>query len=93
MAMTNNVYAPLASPNPFDFLSQARQFSLAFNAELPLVRVNERNAFRTALINYQRQRRSLQNSEDNLKVQLRNDLRSRARWPTSITRSPSGTSS
>jgi hypothetical protein len=76
VAVTNNVYAPLASPNPFDFLSQARQFSLALNAELPLVRVNERNAFRTALINYQRQRRSLQNSEDNLKVQLRNDLRS-----------------
>jgi hypothetical protein len=75
VAVTNNVYAPLASPNPFDFLSQARQFSLALNAELPLVRINERNAFRTALINYQRQRRSLQNSEDNLKVQLRNDLR------------------
>jgi hypothetical protein len=75
VAITNNVYAPIASPNPFDFLSQARQFSLAFNAELPLVRVNERNNFRTALINYQRQRRSLQNSEDNLKVQIRNDLR------------------
>jgi hypothetical protein len=75
VAVTNNVYAPIASPNPFDFLSQARQFSLAFNAELPLVRVAERNNFRTALISYQRQRRSLQNSEDNLKVQLRNDLR------------------
>ena len=41
------------------------------NAELPLVRMNERNNFRTALINYQRQRRSLMNAEDNLKVQLR----------------------
>ena len=37
--------------NPFAFLSQAKQFSLAINAELPLVRINERNAFRTALIN------------------------------------------
>jgi len=75
VAVTNNVYAPLASPNPLDFLSQARQFSLAINAELPLVRVAERNAFRTALINYQRLRRSLQTQEDNLKIQLRNDLR------------------
>jgi hypothetical protein len=74
--ISNNVYAPVASPNPFDFLSQARQFSLTFNAELPLVRVNERNNFRESLITYQRTRRSLQTAEDNLKIQLRNDLRS-----------------
>ena len=41
-----------------------------------MVRVTERNAFRSALITYQRTRRSLQTAEDNLKVQLRNDLRS-----------------
>jgi hypothetical protein len=75
VALTNNVYAPVASPNPLAFLSQAKAFSLTLNAELPLVRVNERNAFRTAMINYERTRRSLQNAEDNLKVQLRNDLR------------------
>src|SRR5262249_57979595 len=62
--------------NPFAFLSQAKQFSLALNGELPLVRVSERNTFRTAMINYQRLRRSLQTAEDNLKIQLRNDLRS-----------------
>ena len=45
------------------------------NAELPLVRMTERNNFRTALINYQRARRTLMNAEDNLKIQLRNDLR------------------
>jgi len=75
VTISNNIYAPVASPNPFSFLSQAKQFGLTLNAELPLVRVNERNNFRTALINYQRLRRSLQTSEDNLKVQLRNDLR------------------
>ena len=37
--------------------------------------MTERNAFRTALITYQRTRRSLQTAEDNLKIQLRNDLR------------------
>jgi hypothetical protein len=75
IALTNNVYTPVVAANPFDFLSQAKQFSLTLNAELPLVRVNERNNFRTALINYQRSRRALQGAEDNLKVQLRNDLR------------------
>jgi hypothetical protein len=76
LALTNNVYTPVVTnTNPFGFLSQAKQFSLTLNAELPLVRMNERNTFRTALINYQRQRRALQNAEDNLKIQLRNDLR------------------
>src|SRR5262249_39836966 len=32
--------------------------------------------FRTAIINYERARRTLMNQEDNLKIQLRNDLRS-----------------
>src|SRR5690606_15967556 len=36
----------------------------------------ERNNFRQALINYQRQRRSLQNAEDALKFQIRQDIRS-----------------
>ncbi len=46
LAITNNVYTPPDPGNPFAFLSQAKQFSLAINAELPLVRINERNAFR-----------------------------------------------
>ena len=75
LALTNNIYTPPDPGNPFAFLSQAKQFSLAINAELPLVRINERNAFRQALINFQRGRRTLQSAEDNLKIQLRNDLR------------------
>jgi hypothetical protein len=75
LTVTNNIYTPVAPNNPFDFLSQAKQFGLAFQTELPLVRVNERNNFRTAIINYQRARRTLQTAEDNLKIQLRNDLR------------------
>ena len=54
LTLANNVYTPVTSSNPFAFLSQAKQFSLDLNAELPLVRVAERNNFRTALINYQR---------------------------------------
>jgi hypothetical protein len=76
LAITNNIYTPAEPNNPFAFLSQAKTFGLAINAELPLVRINERNAFRTALITFQRGRRTLQSAEDNLKIQLRNDIRS-----------------
>jgi hypothetical protein len=76
LAITNNIYTPPGNTNPFAFLSEAKQFALTIQAELPLVRLNERNNFRTAIINYERARRNLQQAEDNVKVQLRNDLRS-----------------
>ena len=75
LTLTNNVYTGPYSTNPFAFLSEAKNFSLVMSAELPLVRMTERNNFRTALINYQRARRSLMSAEDNLKIQLRQDLR------------------
>jgi hypothetical protein len=75
VTLTNNVYTGPYTTNPFAFLSQAKNFSLVFNAELPLVRMTQRNNFRTALIDYQRARRTLMNVEDNLKIQLRVDLR------------------
>ncbi len=75
ITLTNNVYTGPYTTNPLAFLSQAKNFSLVLNAELPLVRMNERNNFRTQLINYQRARRTLMNAEDGLKVQLRQDLR------------------
>ena len=58
IALTNNVYTGPFTTNPFAFLSEAKNFSLVLNAELPLVRMNERNNFRTALITYQRARRT-----------------------------------
>ena len=73
--LTNQFITPPTTTNPFGFVSQAKQFSLVLNAELPLVRLAERNNFRTALINYQRQRRSLQSAEDYQKLQLRTDVR------------------
>jgi hypothetical protein len=75
LALTNNIYAPAGSPNPLAFLSEAKQFGLTLQTELPLVRVSERNTFRSALIAYQRARRALMQAEDNLKIQLRQDLR------------------
>ncbi len=75
VAVTNQFITPPTTNNPFGFVDQAKEFSLVINAELPLVRVAERNSFRTALINYQRQRRTLQNTEDFIKYQLRNEIR------------------
>jgi len=76
VAVTNQFLTPPTTNNPFGFVDQAKQFNLVLNAELPLVRVAERNNFRQALINYQRQRRTLQNTEDFLKYQLRQEIRS-----------------
>jgi hypothetical protein len=75
VTLTNQFVTPPISTNPFAFVDQAKQFSLAINAELPLVRLNERNNFRQVLINYQRQRRSLQSTEDSIKLNIRNDVR------------------
>ena len=73
--LTNQLITPPGVTNPFGFDSTSKQFSLVINAELPLVRMTERNAFRTALINYQRQRRTLQQIEDTVKLNLRNYVR------------------
>ena len=75
VAATNSIVTPPTTNNPFGFLDQAKQFSLVINAELPLVRVAERNNFRLQLINYERQRRALQFTEDALKYQLRQEIR------------------
>jgi hypothetical protein len=75
VGLTNQVLTPPTTTNPFGFMSQATQMSLVLNAELPLIRLSERNAFRQAIIDYQRQRRSLQSQEDALKLNLRQDVR------------------
>jgi hypothetical protein len=75
VALTNQFLTPPTTTNPFAFVEQAKQFSLVLNAELPLVRLAERNTFRTALINYQRARRTLMNQEDFIKLQIRQDIR------------------
>ncbi len=76
VSLTNQFVTQPGNTNPFAFLDQAKQFSLVLNAELPLVRLAERNNFRTALIAYQQQRRALMNAEDSLKLLIRNDIRS-----------------
>ena len=76
VTVTNQFVTPPTNTNPFGFVDQAKQFSLVLNAELPLVRLAERNNFRNALIGYERQRRSLMNNEDSIKNLIREDIRS-----------------
>ena len=75
VALTNQVFTPPTTTNPFGFFSQAKQFSLVLNAELPLIRVAQRNTFRQAIIAYEQQRRALMSEEDFIKNQLRQDIR------------------
>jgi hypothetical protein len=75
VTLTNQVFTPPTTTNPFGFFSQAKQFSLVLNAELPLIRLAERNAFRQAIIAYEQERRALMSQEDFIKNQLRSDIR------------------
>lgn len=73
--ITNQFVTPTTTTNPFGFVDQAKNFSLVLNAELPLIRVQQRNTFRQNLILYQRARRTLQNTEDSIKNLIRQDIR------------------
>ncbi len=61
---------------PSNTLSSATsQNQLVINAQLPINRRAQRNAYRTALINYQSTRRLLMAFEDNIANDVRNDIR------------------
>ena len=66
---------PADSKNPFAFASSRSTSSLTFNFQLPLVRRAERNAYRAALVSYQRARRFLMAFEDNIANDVRSDVR------------------
>jgi hypothetical protein len=70
-----NSTTPPARANPLAFSGDRTTSTLTFNGELPLVRRAERNAYRAALIGYQRQRRTLQAFEDNIANDVRADIR------------------
>ncbi len=75
VSLTSEALTPPTTNNPAGFDSQTGEFSLTFNAELPLIRLAERNAFVGALITYQRSRRALMQIEDNIKLTIRNAIR------------------
>ena len=75
VGFTNQFITPSTTNNPAAFIDQSKTFQMTLNSELPLIRMTERNAYRTAVINYERQRRSLMSFEDNLKFTIRNEIR------------------
>lgn len=66
---------PTFPAQPLNFDSSRTTQRLTINGQLPLVRRAERNSYRTALINYQRERRALQLQEDSIVNSIRQDLR------------------
>ncbi|MBI3412197.1 MAG: hypothetical protein HY040_28025 [Planctomycetes bacterium] len=66
---------PPGGTRPLAFSGSGTNQELIINAQLPLVRITERNNYRTALINYERARRNLMNVEDNIAAQVRFDVR------------------
>jgi outer membrane protein TolC len=66
---------PAGQARPFDFAGSRTRHQLIFNASPPLVRILERNNYRSALINYQQARRALMINEDNVVFQVRFQLR------------------
>jgi hypothetical protein len=65
--------AGLAQPLAFD--ASRTRHELILDASPPLVRKAERNAYRAALINYQRARRILQRAEDQVMFDTRSEIR------------------
>jgi hypothetical protein len=70
-----NVATPPTGTNPFDFRASASQYTVGLHAEAPLNRMAERNAYRTAQINYQQERRNFIALRDQIQFNIRLDLR------------------
>jgi hypothetical protein len=66
---------PLGLAEPLAFSSSRTHHELFLNAQLPIVRMAERNNYRAALINYQRTRRILQRAEDQVMFDTRGEIR------------------
>jgi hypothetical protein len=66
---------PPGGTRPMAFSAAATNQELIIDAQLPLVRVAQRNAYRFAIINYERARRNLMSLEDGIAAQVRFDVR------------------
>ncbi|MFO0807255.1 MAG: TolC family protein [Gemmataceae bacterium] len=66
---------PPLTTNPYAFHTTRTRSQLSLNLEAPLTRRVERNVYRTALIDYQRERRRLQFAEDTALLEVRGELR------------------
>jgi hypothetical protein len=69
------VQTPRGQAQPLTFWGRTAIHRLNIETELPLVRQLERNNYRRTLIQYQAQRRALQQQEDTVRFQVRQELR------------------
>ncbi|MBN1855299.1 MAG: TolC family protein, partial [Pirellulales bacterium] len=60
---------------PFDFTFDDSQTQLSLSLDTPFNRKSQRNSFRQSLINYEAALRNLTELEDNIKLEIRDDLR------------------
>jgi hypothetical protein len=67
--------SPAGGSNPFALGGSRTRHELIFTGQLPLVRILQRNNYRSTLINFQQNRRSLMAFEDQLLFNVRFDLR------------------
>ncbi|MCA9135030.1 MAG: hypothetical protein KDA45_17800, partial [Planctomycetales bacterium] len=72
---TQSIRTRTGSNNPFDFTLDDSATRLTMDFDTPLNRRSERNIFRLALINYNVALRNLIEAQDNVKLDVRNDLR------------------
>jgi hypothetical protein len=69
------VATPRNQAQPLTFWGRTAIHRMSLDTQLPLVRQLQRNNYRASLIAYQRQRRALQQQEDTVRFQVRQELR------------------
>jgi hypothetical protein len=75
LMVNGNIATPPLWGNPVDFRASASSYSVSVQFDAPLNREAERNAYRTAQINYQQARRNFMALEDQIQRTIRLDLR------------------
>ncbi|MEO1614749.1 MAG: TolC family protein [Planctomycetota bacterium] len=75
LSITGNGDVRTGPNNPVDFRASTSRLRLGIEFDAPLARLLERNGYREALITYQRNRRNLIQSQDQLQLGLRALLR------------------
>jgi outer membrane protein TolC len=69
------IATPPGGKNPVDFRASASDYQVGLAFDSPLNRMVERNAYRTAQINYQSERRTFIGLDDRIQASIRLDLR------------------
>lgn len=64
-----------SNANPFDFRSDNAELNASLRFDTPLDQIDERNAYRRALITYQREKRNYMALEDRIKADVRSHWR------------------